>query len=115
MTDGPRLVTGQQGSPSPACRQLSRAPNACAECSREAKTKLGHGTKLGRTLCYKIQSGGGLVARDLVQPVQDTRGGGLVARDQVSCSLYEIHEGGLVARDQVTCSLYKIEEGWAGS
>ena len=49
--DVPLLVTGQQGSPSPACRQLSRAPNACAESSREESTKLGHGSKLGRTLC----------------------------------------------------------------
>jgi len=28
--DDPQLVTGQQGSPSPACRQLSRAQNVCA-------------------------------------------------------------------------------------
>jgi len=48
--DAPLLVTGQQGSLSPACRQLSRAPSACAESSREESTKLGHGTKLGRTL-----------------------------------------------------------------
>ena len=47
----PLLVTGQQGSPSPVCRQLSRAPNACAESSSEESTKLGHGTKLGRPLC----------------------------------------------------------------
>jgi len=53
VPDVPLLVTGQQGSPSPACRQLFRAPNACAESSREASTKLGHGTKLGRTLCYR--------------------------------------------------------------
>jgi len=49
--DVPLLVTGQQGSLSPVCRQLSRAPNACAESPREESTKLGHGTKLGRTLC----------------------------------------------------------------
>jgi len=46
-----QLVTGQQGSPSPACRQLSRAQNACAESSHKESTKLGHATKLGRTLC----------------------------------------------------------------
>ena len=50
--DVPLLVTGQQGSPSPACLRLSRARNACAESSREESTKLGHGTKLGRALCY---------------------------------------------------------------
>jgi len=33
--DDPLLVTGQQGSPSPACRQLFRAENACAESSSE--------------------------------------------------------------------------------
>jgi len=38
--DVPLLVTRQQGSPSPACRQLSRARNACAGGSSE------HGTKL---------------------------------------------------------------------
>ena len=30
MTDDLRLVTGQQGSPSPACQQLSRARTVCA-------------------------------------------------------------------------------------
>jgi len=30
VTDDPRLVTGQQGSPSPACQQLSRARTVCA-------------------------------------------------------------------------------------
>jgi len=50
--DVPLLVTRQQGSPSPACRQLSRARNACAGGSREHGTKLKHGTKLGPTLCY---------------------------------------------------------------
>jgi len=49
--DAPLLVTGQQGGPSPACRQLSRARNACAGSSSQESTKLGHGTKLGRTLC----------------------------------------------------------------
>jgi len=48
--DVPLLVTGQQGSPSPACRQLSRAPNACAGGSSKGSTTLKHGTKLGRTL-----------------------------------------------------------------
>jgi len=48
--DVPLLVTGQQGSLSPACRQLSRARNACAEGSSEGSTNLMHGTKLGRTL-----------------------------------------------------------------
>jgi len=51
--DDPRLVTGQQGSPSPACQQLSRARNVCAGGSGEGSTKLKHGTKLGRTLCYR--------------------------------------------------------------
>jgi len=51
--DVPLLITGQQGSPSPACRQLFRAPNACEESSRKESTKLGHGTKLGRTICYR--------------------------------------------------------------
>jgi len=50
--DDPLLITGQQESPSPACRQLSRARNAYAESSSEESTKLGHGTKLGPTLCY---------------------------------------------------------------
>jgi len=50
--DVPLLVTGQQGSPSPACRQMSRAPDACAESSREESTRLAHSIKLGRTLCY---------------------------------------------------------------
>jgi len=50
--DVPLLVTRQQGSPSPACRQLSRARNVCAGGSSEGSTKLGHGTKLGPTLCY---------------------------------------------------------------
>ena len=49
--DDPRLVTRQHGSPSPACRQLSRARNACAGGSSEHGTKLKHGTRLGRTLC----------------------------------------------------------------
>ena len=44
--DVPLLVTGQQGSPSPACRQLSRARNTCAGGSSEESTKL------GPTLCY---------------------------------------------------------------
>jgi len=48
--DDPRLVTGQQGSPSPACQQLSRARNVCSGGSTEGSTKLKHGTKLGRTL-----------------------------------------------------------------
>jgi len=43
--DVPLLVTRQQGSHSPACRQLSRARNACAGGSREHGTKLNHGTK----------------------------------------------------------------------
>jgi len=50
--DVPLLVTGQQGCSSPACRQLSRAPNACAESSSEESTELRRSTKLGRTLCY---------------------------------------------------------------
>jgi len=50
-SDVPLRVTGQQGSLSPACRQLSKARNASAESSREESTKLGHGAKLGRTLC----------------------------------------------------------------
>jgi len=50
--DVPLLVTGQQGIPTPACRQLSRARNACAGGSNEESTKFKHGTKLGRTLCY---------------------------------------------------------------
>jgi len=58
--DVPLLVTGQQGSLSPACRQLFRVPNACAESSREESTKLGHGTQLGRTLCYNIDTGASL-------------------------------------------------------
>jgi len=49
--DDPLLVTGQQGSPFPACRQLSRARNACAGSSSEESIKLKHGTKLGPTLC----------------------------------------------------------------
>jgi len=52
--DVPLFVTRQQGSPSPACRQLSRARNACAGGSREHGTKLKHRTKLGRTLCYCV-------------------------------------------------------------
>ena len=51
-TDVPLVVTGQQGSPSPTCRQLSRAPNACTESSREESNELGHGIRLGRTFCY---------------------------------------------------------------
>ena len=50
--DVPLLVTRQQESPSPACRQLSRVRNACAGGSSEHGTKLKHGTKLGRTRCY---------------------------------------------------------------
>jgi len=50
--DVPLLVTGQQGGPSPACRQLSRARSACAGSSSKESTRLSHGTKLGRTLCY---------------------------------------------------------------
>jgi len=49
--DDSLLVTGQQGSPFPACRPLSRARNACARSSSEESTKLKHGTKLGPTLC----------------------------------------------------------------
>jgi len=52
--EDPLLVTGQQGSPVPACRQLSRARNACAGSSSEESTKLKHGTKLGPTLCYWV-------------------------------------------------------------
>jgi len=51
--DDPRLVTGQQGSPSPACQQLSRARNVCAGGSSKGSTKLKHGTKLGRTLAKR--------------------------------------------------------------
>jgi len=50
--DVPLLVTRQQGTPSLACRQLSRARNACAGGSSDDSTKLQHGTNLGRTLCY---------------------------------------------------------------
>jgi len=60
--DVPLLVTGQQGGASPACRQLSRARNACAGSSSQEITKLGHGTKLGRTLYYTemyLPCGGG--------------------------------------------------------
>jgi len=52
--DVPLRVTRQQGSPSPACQQLSRAQNACAGGSREHGTKLKHSTKLERTLCYGL-------------------------------------------------------------
>ena len=48
--DDPRLVTGQQGRPSPACQQLFRARNVCAGGSSEGSTKLTHGTKFGRPL-----------------------------------------------------------------
>ena len=51
--DVPLLVTGQQGRPSLACRQPSRARNACAGGSSDDSTKLKHGTKLGPTLCYE--------------------------------------------------------------
>jgi len=54
--DVPLLVTGQQGSPPPGCLQLSRARHACAGSSIEESTKLGHGTELGRTLCYGEKS-----------------------------------------------------------
>jgi len=54
-SDVPLLVTGQQGSLSPACRQLSRARIACAGGSSEGSTKLKHGTKLGRTLATRGQ------------------------------------------------------------
>jgi len=50
--DVPLLVTRQQGSPSPACRQFCRARNACAGGSMEHGTKLKHGTKLEPTLSY---------------------------------------------------------------
>ena len=50
--DDPRLFAGQQGSPSPACQQLSRARNVCAGGSSEGSTKLKHGTKLGPMLRY---------------------------------------------------------------
>jgi len=53
VPDDPRLVTGQQGSPSPACQQLSRARTVCAGGSSEGSTKLKHGTKLGRTLAMR--------------------------------------------------------------
>ena len=60
----PQLVTGQQGSPSPACQQPSRARNVCAGGSSEGSTKLKHGTKLGRTLCYpRNQYVGGRTSR----------------------------------------------------
>jgi len=49
--DDALLVTRQQGSPSPACRQLSRAQTAWAENSSKESTKLGNGTKSGRTFC----------------------------------------------------------------
>jgi len=50
--DVPLLVPGRQRSPSPACRQLSRAYHVCVGGSSAESTKLGHGTKLGQTLCY---------------------------------------------------------------
>jgi len=54
----PLLVTGQQGSLSPASRQLSRARNACAGGSSEGSTKLKHGAKLGRTLArHTVRAG----------------------------------------------------------
>jgi len=53
--DVPLFVTGQQGSPSPACRPRCRARNTCAGSSSEESTKLRHGTKLGRTLCYRVR------------------------------------------------------------
>jgi len=52
VPDDPQLITGQHGSPSPTCQQLSSARNVCAGGSSEGSTKLKHGTKLGRTLCY---------------------------------------------------------------
>jgi len=51
----PHILTrgGSKGVPPlPAYQQLSRARNACAESSSGERTKLKHGTKLGRTLCY---------------------------------------------------------------
>jgi len=49
--DDLRHVAGQQGSPSPACQQLSRARKVCAGGgSSEGSAKLKHGTKFGRTL-----------------------------------------------------------------
>ena len=54
--DDPRLVTGQQGSPSPACQQLSRARNVCAGGSSEGSTELKHGIKLERTLASSSTS-----------------------------------------------------------
>ena len=53
------LVTGQQGGASPACRQLSRARNACAGSSSQESNKLWHGSKLGRTLCYGFTQAAG--------------------------------------------------------
>jgi len=38
--DVPILVTGQKRSPSPACRQLSRAPNACAGGIKRRKNQV---------------------------------------------------------------------------
>jgi len=52
--DDPQLVTGQQGSPSLACQQLSSARNVCAGGSSEGSTKFKHGTKLGRMLAKKV-------------------------------------------------------------
>jgi len=52
--DVPLLVTGQQGSPFPACQQLSRTRNVCAGGSSEGSTNLKHGTKLGRRLASGV-------------------------------------------------------------
>jgi len=45
--EGPRLVTGQQGSPALACQQIFRAQTVCAGGSSEGSTELKHGTELG--------------------------------------------------------------------
>jgi len=50
--DVPLLVTGQQGSPPPRVSTAVQGSNACAESSLKESINLGHGTKLGRTLCY---------------------------------------------------------------
>ena len=83
--DDPQLVTGQQGSPSPACQQLLRARTVCPGGSSEGSTKLKHGTKLGRTLAMYLYLSMCTLSKQVSSPLGIRRRGSVARRCSRGC------------------------------
>ena len=64
--DDPLLVTGQQGSPSPACQQLSRARYVCGGGLKQREYQVKARYQVRANACY-------VCVRDLFTFLQNTR------------------------------------------